>query len=197
MIGWKESALNKISVGQPKLKFQAHCVLFSQVQINIGQSFITKNYKVMVMQLTYRLVYSQKKFINQSVPLQLQNHYQNFSSTLHEDILRCFRFMIFPTRIRKRWKIFVHVANHLVFDNPWNFVLVRFALFKLYLIGEKKTVKIDQFFSDDQYFSPINNFTRLKLTPTKNFYQLFFFLNKFCCCLNVRARNRRHLKKLC
>ena len=105
-------------MGQPKLKFQAHCVLFSQVQINIGQSFITKNYKVMVMQLTYRLVYSQKNFINQSVPLQLQNHYQHFSSTLHEDILRCFRFMIFPTRIRKRWKIFVHVANHLVFDNP-------------------------------------------------------------------------------
>ena len=89
-------------MGQPKLKFQAHCVLFSQVQINIGQSFITKNYKVIVMQLTYRLVYSQKNFINQSVPLQLQNHYQNFPSTLHEDILRCFRFMIFPTRIRKR-----------------------------------------------------------------------------------------------
>ena len=27
-------------------------------------------------------------------------------------------------------------------------------------------------------FSPTNNFTRLKLTPTKNFYQLFFLLNK-------------------
>ena len=42
----------------------------------------------------------------------------------------------------------------------------------------KKTVKSDQFFSGDQYFSPANNFTRLKLTPTKNFYQLFFLLNK-------------------
>ena len=27
-------------------------------------------------------------------------------------------------------------------------------------------------------FSPTNNFTRLKLTRTKNFYQLFFLLNK-------------------
>ena len=32
--------------------------------------------------------------------------------------------------------------------------------------------------SGGQYFSPTNNFTRLKLTPTKNFYQLFFLLNK-------------------
>ena len=29
-------------------------------------------------------------------------------------------------------------------------------------------MKSDQFFSCDQYFSPTNNFTRLKLTPTKN-----------------------------
>ena len=33
-------------------------------------------------------------------------------------------------------------------------------------------------FRGDQYFSPTNNFTRLKLTPTKTFYQLFFLLNK-------------------
>ena len=39
-------------------------------------------------------------------------------------------------------------------------------------------MKSDQFFSGDQYFPPTNNFTRLKLTPTKNFYQLFFLLNK-------------------
>ena len=37
-----------------------------------------------------------------------------------------------------------------------------------YLIGEKKPVKSDQIFSDDKYFSPTNNFTWLKLTPTKN-----------------------------
>ena len=43
---------------------------------------------------------------------------------------------------------------------------------------KKKTLKNDQFFSCDQYFCPTNNFTRLKLTPTKNFYQLFFLLNK-------------------
>ena len=43
---------------------------------------------------------------------------------------------------------------------------------------KKKKVKSDQFFSGDQYFSPANNFTRLKLSLTKNFYQLFFLLNK-------------------
>ena len=43
---------------------------------------------------------------------------------------------------------------------------------------KKKSVKSDQLFSGDHYFSPTNNFTRLKLTPTKTFYQLFFLLNK-------------------
>ena len=42
----------------------------------------------------------------------------------------------------------------------------------MYLIGEKATVKSDQFFIGNQYFSPTNNFTRLKLTPTKNFYNV-------------------------
>ena len=51
-------------------------------------------------------------------------------------------------------------------------------LFLIYLIVEKRPVKCDQSFSDDQNFSPTNNFTRLKLTTTKNFYQLFFLLNK-------------------
>ena len=39
-------------------------------------------------------------------------------------------------------------------------------------------MKSDQFFSGDQNFSPSNNFTRLKLTPTKNFYQPFFLVNR-------------------
>ena len=39
-------------------------------------------------------------------------------------------------------------------------------------------MKSGQFYSGDQYFSPTNNFTRLKLSPTKGFYQLFFLLNK-------------------
>ena len=30
---------------------------------------------------------------------------------------------------------------------------------------KKKLVKSDQFFSGEQYFSPTNNFTRIKLTP--------------------------------
>ena len=47
-----------------------------------------------------------------------------------------------------------------------------------YLIGEKNSLKSDQFFSGGQYFSPTNNFTRLNLTPIKNFYQLFFLPNK-------------------
>ena len=41
---------------------------------------------------------------------------------------------------------------------------------------KKKPVKSAQFFSGDQYFSSTNSFTQLKLTPTKNVYQLFFFL---------------------
>ena len=61
--------------------------------------------------------------------------------------------------------------------NRWrqHFFLV-LTYFK-YLIGEK-TVKIDQFFSVDQYFSLTNNFTWLKIILTKNFYQLFNLLNK-------------------
>ena len=43
---------------------------------------------------------------------------------------------------------------------------------------KKKPVKSDQFFIGDRYFPPTNSFTRLKLTPTKTFYQLFFLLNK-------------------
>ena len=43
---------------------------------------------------------------------------------------------------------------------------------------KKKTVKSDQFFSGDQYFSPTNKFIELKLTPTKSFNQLFFLQNK-------------------
>ena len=40
------------------------------------------------------------------------------------------------------------------------------------------SVKSDQFFSGYQYISPTSNFTLLKVTLTKNFYQLFFLLNK-------------------
>ena len=43
---------------------------------------------------------------------------------------------------------------------------------------KNKTVKSDNIFCSKQYFCPTNNFTRLKLTPIKNFYQLFFLLNK-------------------
>ena len=43
---------------------------------------------------------------------------------------------------------------------------------------KKKTVKSDQLCSGDHYFFSTNNFTRLKLTPTKISYQLFFLLNK-------------------
>ena len=39
-------------------------------------------------------------------------------------------------------------------------------------------MKKDQLFSGDQYFCTTNNYTRLKLTLTKTFYQLFFLLNK-------------------
>ena len=38
-------------------------------------------------------------------------------------------------------------------------------------------MKSDQFFNGDQYFSPTKNFSRLKLTPTKKIYQLFFLLS--------------------
>ena len=56
---------------------------------------------------------------------------------------------------------------------------MEYLLIRIYLTdAKKKTVKIDQFFSGEQYFSPTNNFTRLKLTPTKIFISFFFFLNK-------------------
>ena len=42
---------------------------------------------------------------------------------------------------------------------------------------KKKTVKSDQYFSGDQYISPVSNFTRLKLTPTKIFSS-YFLLNR-------------------
>ena len=42
---------------------------------------------------------------------------------------------------------------------------------------KKKTVE-NWFFSGDRYFPQANNFTRLKLIPIKNFYQLFFLLDK-------------------
>ena len=47
-----------------------------------------------------------------------------------------------------------------------------------YLIGEKKPSEKWQIFCGDQYFSPTYNYTRLKLTPTRIFYQLFFLLKK-------------------
>ena len=47
-----------------------------------------------------------------------------------------------------------------------------------HLIGEKKKVKGDQLFNGDQYFSPTNNLTQLKLTLIENFYELLFVLNK-------------------
>ena len=65
---------------------------------------------------------------------------------------------------------FVHRINITSFELIWHFYQVP--------IGEKKTEKSEQFFCGDQYISPTNNFTRLKLTPTKSFYQLFFLLNK-------------------
>ena len=43
---------------------------------------------------------------------------------------------------------------------------------------KKNPVKSDESFSGEKFFSPTNNFTRLKLTQTKNFYQLFILLNK-------------------
>ena len=42
----------------------------------------------------------------------------------------------------------------------------------------KNTVKSDQFFSGDQYFSSTSNFTWPNITPTENVYQLFYLLNK-------------------
>ena len=42
----------------------------------------------------------------------------------------------------------------------------------------KNTVKSDQFFNGDQYFSSASNFTWLNITPTESVYQLFYLLNK-------------------
>ena len=43
-----------------------------------------------------------------------------------------------------------------------------------YLIGEKQPVKSDQFFGGNQYFSPTNNFTRLKIKFDQKFLSVTF-----------------------
>ena len=43
---------------------------------------------------------------------------------------------------------------------------------------QKKNGEKSLGFGSELYFSRTNNFIRLKLTPTKNFYQLFFLLSK-------------------
>ena len=57
-------------------------------------------------------------------------------------------------------------------------------------------MKSDRFFSGDQYFFPTNNFTRLKLTPTKNFYQLFSLLNKILLLLKFSYPEQKTFEKM-
>ena len=57
-------------------------------------------------------------------------------------------------------------------------------------------MKSDRFFSGDQYFFPTNNFTRLKLTPTKNFYQLFSLLNKILLLLKFSCPEQKTFEKM-
>ena len=57
-------------------------------------------------------------------------------------------------------------------------------------------MKSDRFFSGDQYFFPTNNFTRLKLTPTKNFYQLFSLLNKILLLLKFSYPEQKTFEKI-
>ena len=57
-------------------------------------------------------------------------------------------------------------------------------------------MKSDRFFSGDQYFSPTNNFTRLKLTLTKNFYQLFSLLNKILLLLKFSYPEQKTFEKM-
>ena len=66
-----------------------------------------------------------------------------------------------------------YIKNLVNFKNLQSFFFLNVTE---YLIGEKKKKKAVK--CGDQYFSPTNNFTRPKLTANKNFYQLFFLLNK-------------------
>ena len=105
------------------------------------------------------------------------------------------RFIFTVTLIKSVWNLSLDTAlfipshkKEMSYKMSWPTLIIQFqsvpgvwtcTLSGQYLIGEKKNpVKSHQFFSGDQYFSPTNNFTRLKLTPTKNFHQLFFLLNK-------------------
>ena len=77
-------------------------------------------------------------------------------------------------------RIWSHLLKRSLMENFIFCAVQRFLSFahKLKLIAfrwKKKLVKVDQFFSGDQYFSPINNFAQLKLTPTKNFFVSYFF----------------------
>ena len=67
---------------------------------------------------------------------------------------------------------FLHILYPFLFFVLWLCYSYHILNILMYLMDEKTTVKRDQFFIGNQYFSPTNNFTRLKLTPTKNFYVL-------------------------
>ena len=92
------------------------------------------------------------------------------------------------TKIDNIWKPFIIFVKNSILDAWRGFKYAFGALSCLRILTGKKhlqvpcrvkkSVKSEQFFSGDQHFFPTNNFTRLKLTTTKNFYQLFFFLNK-------------------
>ena len=83
--------------------------------------------------------------------------------------LHQFRFYyIIENHIERSW--FIWATNQLTgFFMSWK--TQKNIPYQLKKSGEK-------FFSGGQYFSPTNNFTRLKLISIKNFYQLFFLLNK-------------------
>ena len=76
-----------------------------------------------------------------------------------------------------RLMIFTFLKVLLVFRTPFHLRFFNCLPYRWEKKKKKKKVKSDHFFNGDQYFSPTNNFTRLKLTPTKKFYQLFFALN--------------------
>ena len=64
---------------------------------------------------------------------------------------------------------FLHILYPFLFFVLWLCYSYHILNILMYLMDEKTTVKRDQFFIGNQYFSPTNNFTRLKLTPTKKF----------------------------
>ena len=114
--------------------------------------------------------------------ISLSNHFDND----HIPTTVCFQILYYSC-ILYNWRISTDVDSLCIRHqfSDWN-TFCEYHLMHSNALPRKFTtlsvkrnpVKNDKLFCGDQYFSPTYNYTRLKLTPIKIFYQLFFLLKK-------------------